>query len=397
MSRHRLDEAPTVDVLRPMRVGMVVPYDLSESGGVKHHAMELARTLRRRGDDVTILGPAKSPLSEPGVVGFRGVANIVSNGSNNALGVFVSPWGVWNLFRRRRFDIVHIHEPLLPSLNYWSVLATPRTPHVATFHALGESHSWRLRTAAVAVSALQFPFIHRGIAVSPAAAAYAASTWNRPLEVIPNGVRTDVFRPRVSPAGAALKLLFVGRISDERKGLRYLLDAYRQLRAAGRNVELSVVGDNTSGPDLPSLPGMTYHGSLPLPELVEQYQRCDVFVAPSTGQESFGIVLLEAMACGKAIICSDIMGYRWSAASEGTLLVPPRGVTELVSAIERLIQDRQRAQRMGERNRVYALRYDWERIACDVREQYLQTIEAVRPTVLPLLAAPDDTRNSVRP
>ena len=354
-----------------LRVGIVVAYDLSEPGGVKHHTLELARALRARGDDVTVIGPASAPVE--GVVRFRGIANIVSNGSDNRLGLFVSPWRVWRYFQRNRFDVLHLHEPLLPSLPYWATWASGRTPRVATFHAFGEHRSALLRVASRGFSALQFPFIHRGIAVSPAAASYASSTWSKPLQIVPNGVRTDLFQPAPRSAGKPLRLLFVGRISDERKGFRYLVEAFSEARRAGLEVELSVVGEN-AGTAPPIVPGMTYHGVVSRSRLIEEYQRCDVFVAPSTGQESFGIVLLEAMACGKTVICSDIPGYRSTVAGARAFMVRPKNVEDLAGAIRLLSAMRGDLETMGEHNRSHASAYDWSRVAEVVRGEYLHAL-----------------------
>jgi phosphatidyl-myo-inositol alpha-mannosyltransferase len=365
-----------------LRVCIAVAYDLSEPGGVKHHTFELARALRARGDEVTVIGPASAPVE--GAVGFGGTTNIVSNGSNNRLGLFVSPWQVWRYFRRNRFDVLHVHEPLLPSLPYWAIWASGRTSRVATFHAFGEHRSALLRLAMRGFSAVQFPFIHRGIAVSPAAARSAASTWRRPLEIVPNGVRTDLFRPGVRSLGGPLRLLFVGRISDERKGLRYLLEAYSAVRRDGLDVELSVVGEKT-GDAPPNLPGLTYHGMVSRSRLVEEYQRCDVFVAPSTGQESFGIVLLEAMACGKPVICSDIPGYRGTVAGARAFLVRPKNVEDLVGTIRLLSAQRRDLVTMGEHNRVHASIYDWSRVAGYVRQEYLQAVAMSSRGVVPAI------------
>jgi phosphatidylinositol alpha-mannosyltransferase len=358
----------------PLRVCIVVAYDLSEPGGVKHHAIELATALRARGDEVTIIGPANAPVE--GVVQFGGVANIVSNGSDNRLGLFVSPGSVWRFFQHNRFDVLHVHEPLLPSLPYWAIWSSGNTPRVATFHAFGEHRSAPLRLATWGFSALQFPLIHRAIAVSPIAAQYASSTWRRPLRIVPNGVRTDVFMPGPRPPGRAFRLLFVGRVSDERKGFRYLLDAFSELRRMGLNVELAVVGENTGTLALPKVPGLTYHGVVSRRRLVEEYQRCDVFVAPSTGQESFGIVLLEAMACGKAIICSDIPGYRSTVAGTLAFMVRPSNVPDLVGSIQTLSARPDDLATMGLRSRAHANIYDWERVAEEVRMEYTRAIEA---------------------
>jgi phosphatidylinositol alpha-mannosyltransferase len=353
-------------------VCVVVGYDLSEPGGVKHHAFELARALRERGDEVTIIGPAARPVE--GAVRFGGIANIASNGSDNRLGLFVSPWRIWRYFRRNKFDIVHVHEPLLPSLPYWAIWGTGRTPRIATFHAFGENRSALLRLAARGVSALQFPYIHHAIAVSPAAAEYASSTWRRPLQIVPNGVSTDIFRPRRLSHSGALRLLFVGRISDERKGFHYLLEAFRRARDAELDIELSVVGDNAGARALPNTPRLIYHGALSRERLIEEYQRCDVFIAPSTGQESFGIVLLEAMACGKPVICSDIPGYQTTVAGACALMVRPRSVTDLVAAIQQALVVRGDLAAMGRLNRRHSETYDWARVADAVRQEYVHTL-----------------------
>ena len=364
---------------------MIVGYDLSEPGGVKHHAQELAQALRLRGDQVCVVGPSSGPVDGHHVVPFKGVWRAVSNGSDNAFGLLVSPWQVWWFFRRHRFDVIHIHEPLLPSLAYWAVWATPGTPHVATFHAFGERRSRTLRAASRLGASTLYPLIQGAVAVSSAAAAYAATTWSRPIAVVPNGVSTQIFSPRPNPPANVMRLLFVGRVSDERKGIKYLLDGFRAARQRGVAVTLDVVGENRGIPILP-VEGVTFHGRLSLDQLVERYRSCDVFVAPSTGQESFGIVLLEAMACGKALICSDIDGYRSTAAYEGARLVPPCSADALASAIEALASDPVSVIRMGEFNRARATGYDWTRVAGRLREEYLLAIaHSGKPFEQPLL------------
>jgi phosphatidylinositol alpha-mannosyltransferase len=358
---------------RPLRVCMIVGYDLSEPGGVKHHAQQLAQALRMRGDQVCVVGPSSGPVDGHHVVPFKGVWRTVSNGSENAFGLLVAPWKVWWFFQRHRFDVIHIHEPLLPSLAYWAIWATPGTPHVATFHAFGEGRSGKVRAAARLGSLVLFPLIQGAVAVSSAAAAYAASSWSRPITVVPNGVSTHLFSPSPNAPSKTLRLLFVGRLSDERKGIKYLIDGFRAARERGISVTLDVVGENHGEPILP-VEGVTFHGRLPLDQLVERYRACDVFVAPSTGQESFGIVLLEAMACGKALICSDIDGYRTTAAQQGALLVPPCNADALAFAIETLASDPMSVRRMGEFNRVRAMAYDWTHIAGQLRDQYLRAI-----------------------
>src|SRR5258706_13708343 len=106
----------------PLRVCMMVTYDLaSVGGGVKQHAVHLAASLRRSGDEVTLVGPSSEPSADPDVVTFGGIVNVPNNGSDNMLGLLVSPRAVAAFFREHRFDVIHVHEPLNPTLSYWAV------------------------------------------------------------------------------------------------------------------------------------------------------------------------------------------------------------------------------------------------------------------------------------
>ena len=359
-----------------MRICQVVTYDVaSPCGGVKHHAVHLAAALREVGDEVDIIGPASARV-ESGIRGFSGVVNIPANGSDNFIGLFVSPREVRRYLIERDFDVIHVHEPLVPALSHLAVWQTPRAAHVATFHAYSERETlperW-LRRAGAAVALRGFA---RGIAVSEPAARLAAGAWRGPLTVIPNGVPTDIFSPppveRV-PVGP-LRLLFVGRLGDRRKGVRFLLDAYARLLHAGVPVTLDIIGELGGAKTPPALPGLSYHGPLPLRDLVRHYRDCDLFVAPATGQESFGIVILEAMACGRAVLCSDIEGFRQIARGDGACLVPPGDPASLADAIARLAADRGALRRMGLRNRDHALDYDWSGIARRVRDEYVRAL-----------------------
>jgi phosphatidyl-myo-inositol alpha-mannosyltransferase len=364
------------DHYRPLRVCIVVPYDLSQpGGGVKHHAFQLARALRAGGDDAVVLGPASVPVRTPEVQGLRGVVNIVSNGDNNRMGLFIAPWRLRKFFRENHFDVIHLHEPMVPSICYWTAWLTPGVPKICTFHAFGEEPHWMLRAAHKMFAAIQFPFFERAIAVSESAASYASLAWSRPMAIVPNGIRTDDFQPVPASPSQALRLLFVGALDAERKGFRYLLDAYRSLRDRGVAVTLDVVGPRGAADPPPAMEGLTYHGAVSLSDLVARYQACDVFVAPSTGQESFGIVLLEAMAAGCAVVASDIHGYkRVVQRNVSGLLVEPRDPDALAGAIERLIADPDLRRRLGEAGSRRAPEFDWTHVTAELVNVYESVI-----------------------
>jgi len=374
--------APAAVTAPRLRVCMMVTYDMAApGGGVKQHALHLAASLRRLGDEVMLVGPSSVPTDEPDVHSFGGIVNIPANGSDNNLGLFVSPRAIARFFRTHPFDVIHIHEPLQPALSYWSVWLTRRIPHVATFHAFMEKEPRALRWARRAFSATLFPWIQRAIAVSEPAARYASYAWRRELPIIPNGVPTDIFTPPAEhPHGTQVKLLFVGRIGDIRKGARFLFEAYAGLVARKLPVTLDVVGELGQAEPPPDLPGLTYHGPVAFARLTELYRACDVFVAPSTGGESFGIVLLEAMASGKALVCSDIEGYRQVATTEGSTLVPPSDAKALEDALAKVAStDPDTRRRHGELNRRHAEAFDYDRLAERVRHEYRLAIAACRP------------------
>jgi phosphatidylinositol alpha-mannosyltransferase len=360
---------------RPLRVCLVVPYDLGpKGGGVKQHAVHLGEALTRLGDDVTIIGPSSShePLESARMVGFRGVVNIPSNGSDNMLGIFVSPRKVWKFFRERPFDVIHVHEPQSPALTYWTAWSTPKTPHVATFHAYSESNSAAL-VRKVCGAAL-FPWFQRAIAVSPSAARYASAAWSKDMAIIPNGVPTRLFIPTpvTGEQQGPVKLLFVGSLGDTRKGARYLFDAYARLEASGAKVSLDVVGALGSASPPPELPGLKYWGEVGLDDLVAHYRACDVLVAPSTGQESFGIILLEAMASAKPVVCSDIDGYRGVIGPDGASFVPPGDVPALEAALANIVTvGPWTRQNMGQANLRKVQMFDWDYLVHRIRGEYL--------------------------
>jgi phosphatidylinositol alpha-mannosyltransferase len=372
--------AVAVDQARPLRVCLVVPYDLADEGGVKRHVEHLAESLRQMGDEVTIAGPLRQGEAAVHTRGFGGVVNIPANGAANYMALLTPPWSVRRFFQDGDFDVVHVHEPLVPLLPYYALWFSPRAVHVCTFHMYAETETALSLTARRLLGQRLFPRFDRAIAVSQPAASYAGRAWTRTVSVIPNGVSTRTFRPAEAgpgPRPRPLRLLFVGNWRDGRKGLPVLLQAVSRLRARGVALHLDVIGDGGAEP--PSLPGVTFHGKVSAEtDLVRHYQDCDVFVSPALGQESFGIVLLEAMACGKPVVCSDIPGYRQVVDPGGACLVPPSDPEALVEAIMSLWGDPARRRAMGQANRRRAETFDWDSIATRVRGEYEAALRVSR-------------------
>ena len=350
---------------------------------MKRHAFHLAESLRQGGDEATVIAPLSRGSDGAGLRGFGGVVNVPANGAANYLALLTPPMEVRRFFRASDFDVVHIHEPLVPMLPYYALWFSPRAAHVCTFHMYVERPGLVARTLRHAAAAALLRGFERGIAVSAPAAELAAPSWGRPLSVIANGVPTRTFTPSARPARAPtaedpLRLLFVGHWRDPRKGLPILLAACDNLRAQGLPIRLDVVG---AGDAPASRPAVTFHGPVAAEaELADHYRGCDIFVAPATGQESFGIVLLEAMACGRPIVCSDIPGYRQVADASGARFVPPGRPEPLAAAIRELALRPELRRTMGAQNRLRSAEYDWDRLACRVREEYVTALAIRRGT-----------------
>jgi phosphatidylinositol alpha-mannosyltransferase len=366
-----------------LRVCIVVPYDISEEGGVKRHAHHLAESIRRTGDEVEIVGPLRGGDPGPNVYGFGGVANIPANGADNHIALWTPPWSVAEFFRQRRFDVVHIHEPMVPLLPWYALWLSHGAARIATFHMYAESEGAASRVARAALARVLFPSIHTAVAVSKAAAEYAGRFWKRPLPVVPNGVPTGIFIPPAAPRpprpAGPVRLLFVGNWRDPRKGLQVLLAAYRSLRSEGISATLDVIGKGKPDADQRSIPGVNFHGVVESEKvLARHYRECDVFVSPATGQESFGIVLLEAMSCARPIVCSDIRGYRDVVEPGGARLVPPGNPVALARGIADVARAPERWHAMGLANRERAESYDWTCVAHQVRSVYLEALDLRR-------------------
>ena len=377
-----------------MKVCLVSPYDLSLPGGVNKHVRSLAERLRAKGDEVEVIGPATSTGGLGAhVTGFRGVVSVHANNSDNRIGLFTSPVAVAQYMRRGAFDVVHVHEPLTPPLPFYVVWASRAAARVCTFHRYSEDEGVATRTAR-RILAPHLRAYDAGIAVSEAAARYARVAWPRPLTIVPNGVDAGFFAPpAVPPADASgiklLKLLFVGQRMDQRKGFSVLLEAFERLRASGPGgnaATLDVVGYGGSGgpegdigrpAEAPaSLPGVTFHGIVDEAALRQLMHSADALVAPALGCESFGMVLIEAMAAGRAVVCSDIEGYRQVASSAGTVLVPPGDAGRLTEALVELARSPERRRTMGAGNSAYARLYDWTLVASQVHAVYSRAVEA---------------------
>jgi phosphatidylinositol alpha-mannosyltransferase len=362
-----------------MKIGLVSPYVYPLPGGVTQHVQHLYANLRLRGHDVRIISSSHGlqRASEGDVIRIGKGFSMPANGSVGT--ITVSPRylsQIKDVLERERFDLLHFHEPLVPFLSPL-LLRESRSVNVATFHAYGG-----FSPAYEMASRILRPFVDRldgRIAVSAAARHFIDRYFPGDYKVIPNGVDVDFYQRAVPIArwqDGTSNLLFVGR-HEPRKGLLDLLKAYRILRKTGCTCRLLVT--NTGPQEREArryvltrrLQGVEFLGRVSDLEKAQLFRTADVYISPATGRESFGIVLLEAMAAGAPIVCSDIHGYKGVVhRNEQALLVPPGDPKAIAAAIARLLDDPQMRARMSASGMARAQDFSWERVTAKVDAYY---------------------------
>jgi phosphatidylinositol alpha-mannosyltransferase len=362
-----------------MKIGLVTPYVYPLPGGVNQHVRHLYSNLRVRGHDVRILTSSHGlqRASEGDVLRIGKGFSMPTNGSVGT--VTLSPRFLSQaraLLERERFDLLHFHEPFVPFLSP-VLLRLSTSVNVATFHAYGGwSPAYQFGSRVMGPYAKR---LHGRIAVSAAARHFIDRYFPGDYKVIPNGVDLERFRRAVPIArwqDGTRNLLFVGRF-ESRKGLLELLKAYRLLRRTGCQCRLLVVG---TGPQerearrylmTRNMGGVEFLGRVSDEERDALFKTADVYISPATGRESFGIVLLEAMAAGTPIVCSDIHGYKGVVRrGREALLVPPKQPKAIAAAVARLLSDDDLRARMGASGRERAAEFSWERVTAKVEDYY---------------------------
>jgi len=362
-----------------VKIGLVCPYIYPEAGGVAQHVRFLYENLRLAGHDVRIItashGPQRS--SEGDIIRLGVGFSVRTNGSVGTLTFsprYISQ--VRRMLEQERFDLLHFHEPFVPFLSLF-LLRESTSVNVATFHAFaGFSPSYELGSRVMRGHAAR---LHGRIAVSAAARHFIDRFFPGDYKVIPNGVDVPRYANAVPIArwqDGTPNLLFVGR-HEPRKGLLDLLKAQRILRKTGYGTRLLVVG---SGPQerearryvaTRGLQGVEFLGRVTDAEKAQLFRTADVYVSPATGGESFGIVLLEAMAAGAPIVASDIHGYKGVVRREREgLLVPPRDPKGLAKAIARLLDDPELRTRMSAAGQARATEFSWPQVTARVVDYY---------------------------
>ncbi|MCL5962698.1 MAG: glycosyltransferase family 4 protein [Chloroflexi bacterium] len=366
-----------------MRIGLVSAYDYPYPGGVSEHIRHLDEEYRRTGHYVKVIAPSSTDeeqLESGNVYKLGSVVRVPNNGSMARITLSLRLSGkTKRILRQEQFDVVHLHEPLLPALPL-TVLRHSKALNIGTFHAF-QTRSLAYFYAKPILRRF-FNKLHGQVAVSEAASDFVGKYFKGSYTIIPNGIDLALFNPRAEPirelSDGHLNVLFVGRL-DKRKGFRYLLEAFPYVLERVPTARLVVAGAFSEGQRQRyesvatslGVRDITFTGFVPSDQLARLYRSADVFCAPSTGGESFGIILLEAMAMGKPIVASNIVGYRELIrhGQEG-LLVEPKNPRSVADALIQLLGNAELRQSMGESGRFKALDYSWSQIAARLIAYY---------------------------
>ena len=362
-----------------MRIALVSPYSWHVPGGVQVHVRQLASHLRARGHVVCILAPGDAAADPDGAIIVGRAVGIRGNGSVAPVCLSRrSSFVVRRALREFQPDVIHVHEPFAPSTSLLAVLHR-NAPVLATFHAnVAERslHAMWYRLASPMLAPV-WRRIDRRVAVSDA----ARRTVQRrlpPAEVVivPNGADVRAFataRPAALPPGR--RVLFVGRL-ESRKGFPVAVRAFQQLAATIPDLQLIVVGEGRDRIAVDALDAATrarVHmlGRVPNEELPRYHRASDIFLSPALGGESFGIVLVEAMAAGLPIVASDISGYRDVARHGIEALLFPRGdAAAAARAVQQLLAEPETARALVARGRTRAQEFAWEVVVDRLEGEY---------------------------
>ncbi|HET7685038.1 MAG TPA: glycosyltransferase family 4 protein [Candidatus Limnocylindria bacterium] len=382
---------PARDPRGTLKIGIVSPYGYPHPGGVNDHVRNQHEQLAELGHDVWIITSkyGRERESEGHVIRLGTGWAFPANGSVGRVTLGMRfKHQARELLEAQRFDVLHFHEPFVPFLSPTLLDASHQMDdgpiNVATFHAFGgfSPSYWVGRRFAGRLAGM----IDGRIAVSGAARHFINRYFPGDYAIIPNGVDLDLYaqaQPFEELRDGTLNILFVGRF-EERKGLIHLLKAYHRLRKRHVDARLLVIGGGSKAREyrrfigLRGIRDVEFLGRVSDTDKARYFASADIFCAPNTGQESFGIVLLEAMAAGVPIVASDIHGFKNVVQRNvQALLVEPKNPRALAAALYALARDPELRHEMGEAGRARAPEYSWQSVTARIVEYYHAVRERV--------------------
>lgn len=349
-----------------MKIGLVCPYNLFKGGGVQECVLATQVELSKRGHEVLIITPQPREYSGevPEFVRLLGRSTDVKSPFHTTAQVSVSVDNnqVDDLLEREAFDVLHFHEPWVPLISY-QILTRSKARNIATFHAkLPDTVMSRtIEKVVTPYTKSVLKYIHDMTAVSDAAASYVTSLTDRPVHIIPNGIDLSKYKPQTKTPAEEI-IFYIGRL-EKRKGLKFLLKAMKHLQQTSPNARLVIAGGGDDRTKLEQFArdntiAVEFLGRVTEAEKLRLLKEARVFCSPARYGESFGIVLLEAMASGLPTVAGNNPGYTAVMRGTGDIsIVDPRDTVEFARRLELMLHDEN-------------IRTVWKKWAADNIDQY---------------------------
>jgi len=365
-----------------MRIALITFHTFSQPGGVKRHILGLQKEFKKRGIYSKIIVPRRKRQEYYGkdVILLGTSFPVIAGGTQTEVDINFNPLAIERVLKKEKFDVLHFHNFTLPSA--WQILERSQALNILTIHANIErlKKTPGLQIFLYLSKILTQRKIDGVIGVAPLNLQLAKG-FKGPKAVIPNGIDLEEFNPRVPKLkkflNGKINILFVGRI-EERKGLIYLLKAYKILEKKFSNLRLIIIGEGPLKKDCQkyvkenNLKNVYFEDQITGKNLVSYYNSCDIFCSPAIFGESFGLVLLEAMACGKPVVAFANTGYKQFLQDKkgGRFLAKNRNYKDLAEKLEILIKNPKLRKEMAEWGVKEAQNYSWPKIANQVLNFY---------------------------
>ncbi len=368
----------------PMKIGLVCPYDISRGGGVQEHVLAQAEELRRRGYDVKILTPRPRNYTSQQAKNTIFIGNSAKMNTpiktSLELGISLGRDTVDDILAGEDFDLLHIHEPEVPVLGS-QIVAKAICPVIATFHAI-HPHTTMART----IEAFRVPYsrsifsrIAAMTAVSDTAATFVREHTRQPVQIIPNGINLAIYKDHHKTASKIKTILYIGRL-ESRKGLKYLIKAFAQLPP--ENINLVIAGEGPNRKKLESfvkdhqISNIRFLGYVDESTKLRLLATADLFCSPALYGESFGIVLLEAMASGLVSVVGNNPGYISLMKGRGAIsVVDPKDEQEFARRMALLLYDEDLRQLWQQWAKQYVQQFDYKKVVDAYEKLYEITLK----------------------
>lgn len=364
-----------------MKIGIVFPYSLFLGGGVKECVLALQKGLIERGHEALIISPQprdyKGPAPVKGVILLGGSIPFRAANTEGHISASVDIASLEEMLARERFDILHFHEPWNPMLSF-QLLSRSKAINIGTFHAaMSERRTSRsVEKVITPYTKSILKYLDVMTAVSPAATNYVKSLTKQPIQIVANGIDLEKYsyNSRVSISNTTKTVLYVGRL-EKRKGIKYLLSAFSLLQKTNPHTRLIIAGDGPERQRLEEqakfekLRNVSFLGLVDEETKLDLFARANLFCSPALHGESFGIVLLEAMASGRVVIAGNNAGYESVLTGRGKLsLINPKDIQEFARRLSLLLEDEVLRQAWLEWAKKEVQKYSYDTII----DQYLE-------------------------